>query len=145
MSRLFALILVASTSAIADERTAMTVTQDQEAILVRQDTESPWLVGEVREGHATVAQGNGSVASEYFFIHLDKPINFSASERQDNFSTDQYHVYDLSFSSLNHQLSGDMEHMVGKKVAIRGKLAASPTGRNPTELNIIVSDIKPGP
>jgi len=75
-------------------------------------------------------------------LHLHRPINFSASSTKDNFSTNQFHVYDLSFSSENAATLDNLTKAVGKKMSLKGYVRASPTGQSPTALHIVVTEIK---
>ncbi|KJV34820.1 hypothetical protein [Luteibacter yeojuensis] len=134
-----ALVLTASFGALGNE--ALTVSSDSQAVLVKEGQTSPWLHATIQQGTAQDATGKGS--HPYTYIHLDKPINFAAGSGPDHFSENAYHVYDLSFSSDNSQLSSQLERMVGKSVSVQGLISASPTGKSPTALHVVVKAIEP--
>ncbi|UPG93876.1 hypothetical protein [Luteibacter aegosomatissinici] len=138
MIRALAAVVFLGGSLAAFGQGAFTAGGDDQAIVVNQGQPSPWLRAEVRQGEAT----QGGSTHMYTYLHLQKPINFSASSQKDNFSQNAYHVYDLSFSSNDAQLASHLKAMIGKTVSVQGLVTASPTGKSPTELHIAVTALQ---
>jgi hypothetical protein len=143
MFRACAVTILASVAAMAHGHEALTVTSDSQAILVTEGQPSPWLRAAVRQGHAGHVGEQG--VTTYTYLHLLPPVNFAASSAKDHFSTNAYHVYDLSFSSNDGAIASKIESMVGGSVTVKGFITESPTGTSPVQLHMVVTDIEASP
>lgn len=115
---------------------------DSQATSVYEGKISPWLTGKLVSGEADILMHGSAHHGRYIYLHLDRPINFAAYAKKDNYSTSENHVYDLSLSTSDLNLWKKISSSVGQTISVRGGLMMSPTGSNPPLLYLAISEIQ---